>query len=343
MQKKRTTKQWEKYFLDRGVSKDIILIYLDYIKVLNNNNVPIIFEFHHLSSLLGIQIRNLASMIMSSESYYRSFYIPKRKGGKRLITSPYPSLLHCQKWIYKNILLTQTIHPSAHGFAKKKSIITNASEHLSSKCLLKMDLKNFFPSIGINWIINLFQSLGYAKNVSFYLASLCCHNQVLSQGSATSPYLTNILLKHLDRRLCALSSTYNLKYTRYADDFTFSGNYIPHKFIAYVSDIVSNFGLRVNGSKTALHTKPGQRIVTGLSVSGPELSIPRKTKRNIKKEIYYIKKYGFLSHAGKMKIRNPFYLESLKGKLNFWHQVEPENIFVIESIEVIKQEIKLFS
>lgn len=342
MSKKLTVSYWKHYFEDRGLSENQISKYLNYINKLNKNSCPIIFEFEHLSKLFGIKREELAKMVNSPESFYRSFSIPKRKGGRREITSPYPSLLDCQKWIYKNILLPQKIHPSAYGFVPGKSIIGNAKEHLSKKVLLKMDLENFFPSIPINWVINLFSKLGYAKNISFYLASLCCYEGYLNQGSATSPYLTNILLRSFDGRLDKLSIKYNVKYTRYADDLTFSGDYIPHKFIDIVTEMVEKYGLRVNTLKTNLHLNPGKRIVTGISVANTEIKLPRETKRELKKEIYYISKYGFVSHVSKKKINNPVYIDSLYGKIQFWLQVEP-NCQVARDAIVMLDRIKLIT
>lgn len=336
MKNSLSAKEWESFFLDRGISGEFIPQYLEYIRKLNKNSVPIIFEFEHFSNLLGIKKTILAAIINSSRSFYRIFSIPKKKGGFREITAPYPSLLHCQKWIYKNILLSQDVHKCAHGFVPKRSIITNAQVHLSSNCLLKMDLKDFFPSVPINWVIRLFQNLGYANNVSFYLASICCYDGALGQGSPASPYLTNILLKKYDEKLYRLGLSYNLNYSRYADDITFSGNYIPCNFINIIEIITSEYGLNINKKKTVLYTKPGKRIVTGLSVNGKSLTLPRSAKREIKKDVYFIKTFGYLSHITSRKIADPFYLDSLLGRLAFWRQVEPNNPFVGVGIDVVK-------
>lgn len=330
-------KQWEGYFKKRGISNNVISEYLPYIIKLQKNKVPVIFEFEHLAMLLGIKKNELANIVNSPENFYRTFFIPKKRGGKREISSPYPSLLQCQHWIYQNILLVQPVHDCAHGFVPRRSIFTNAQAHLSQKALLKMDIRNFFPSIPINWVINYFFSLGYAKNVSFYLASLCCYDGALSQGSATSPYLTNILMRSLDNRMAGLSKKYSLSYTRYADDLTFSGAYIPYSYIDIVSNIIEEYGLKVNEDKTRLHTKSGQRIVTGLSVVGDTLKLPRSTKRNLRQEFFYLKKYGYLSHISKTKINHPYYLESIEGKLRFWLQVEPDNQFVIQAIAYFEE------
>lgn len=327
---------WKRYFEDRGLSPDIIDTYIDYMKPIISKGLPVIFELEHLSLLVGIKTDELLKIIVSPASFYRKFKIPKRSGGTREISSPYPSLLSCQSWIYKNILLSQSVHDCAHGFVPGRSIVTNARCHLNKKALLKMDLKDFFPSIPMSWVVNLFSGLGYSNNVSFYLASLSCLDDSLAQGSATSPYLSNILLVGLDRRLNKLAQAYNLSYTRYADDLAFSGEYIPHNFILIIENVITDYGLSPNKSKTKLHLNPGQRIVTGVSVSSDRLTLPRSTRRDIKKEFHYIRKYGVLSHISKSKIRNPFYLDVIEGRLAFWLQVEPENAFALDAIRYIR-------
>lgn len=188
-----------------------------------------------------------------------------------------------------------------------------------------MDLKDFFPSIGIGWVVNLFSGLGYSHGVSYALASLCCNNGCLVQGASTSPYITNILLHRLDERLTKLAFKSNLKYTRYADDMTFSGGYISNKLPALIEFIVNDYGLVVNTTKTKLMINKNKKIVTGLSVAADTLRITRELRRSIKQAVHYIERYGFLSHVSQEKIKDPFYLDSILGKVNFWLQAEPHN------------------
>jgi RNA-directed DNA polymerase len=332
---KNQIENWNSFFADRGVSEPLITQYIAYIEKLVSADLPVIFEIEHLSKLVGIDVLELKKMIACPYSFYRNFSIPKKRGGKRKVTAPYPSILMCQKWIYENILKTVTPHFCTHAYREKKSIITNATPHLNQKAVLKMDLEDFFPSISINWVINFFSTLGYPNNIAYYLASLCCLNGGLPQGAATSPALSNILLKHLDLRLLRLSTKYQLNYTRYADDLAFSGSYIPHKLIGVVTKIISDVGLVVNEKKTSLIIGNKQKIITGLSVQGEALALPRSARRQITKDIHYIRKYGLVSHISKLKIKNPYYVQSLEGKLRFWLQIEPNNTFALESIKFI--------
>ena len=68
---------WKKYFQDRGLDEHLIQIYLAYGSKLTKNNKPIIFEFEHLSYLLGISLETLARMVAKPEAFYREFSIPK--------------------------------------------------------------------------------------------------------------------------------------------------------------------------------------------------------------------------------------------------------------------------
>lgn len=330
-----TIDNWNRFFNDRGISGHLIVQYMEYVEKLVPQNLPVIFEIEHLSKLVGIEITELKKMISSPHSFYREFSIPKKRGGKRKIMAPYPSILSCQTWIHENILKTIQPHFCTHAYREKRSIISNATPHLNQKAILKMDLKDFFPSIPINWVINFFSSLGYPNNVSYYLASLCCIDDALPQGASTSPSLSNVLLKHFDSRLFKLAKEYKLNYTRYADDLAFSGVYIPHKLIGIISEIITESGLLVNEKKTSLIIGDKQKIITGLSVKGECLSLPRASKRLIKKEVHYIKQFGLVSHISKLKIKNPYYLQSLEGKLRFWLQVEPDNAVAFDSLNFI--------
>ncbi|MCI1785269.1 MAG: retron St85 family RNA-directed DNA polymerase [Bacteroidales bacterium] len=337
MESSQIIKKWESFYTDRGLEKELSDKYIKYITPLIEKDVPVIFNFTHLAKLLRRKNDYLASVVNSTSNHYREFKLKKRSGGFRNINAPYSALLEMQYWIYKNVLLKIPVHYCSHGFTKKKSIITNAKLHLNQNQLLKLDLSNFFPSIHLARVIKVFKSLGYTTNVSFYLASICCLNESLPQGAPTSPYLSNIIACDLDNRLIRFSKKFNLRYTRYADDLTFSGENISVKHIEYISKIVKEEGFNVNSNKTRLYKDGGRRIVTGISVADKVLKVPREYKRKLKQEIYYIEKYGLVSHIKKQKIKTPYYIESIIGKLNYWRSVEPNSEYVKNKLEILKK------
>jgi hypothetical protein len=76
--------------------------------------------------------------------YYR--LLTKADGGARLIEAPKSGLKHLQRRILSQILERILPHPAVHGFIKRRSIKTFAAPHTAQRVVLRMDLKDFFPS-----------------------------------------------------------------------------------------------------------------------------------------------------------------------------------------------------
>jgi len=318
MQKLPTFNNWRTFLYERNVNDAYCECLLNYIRPLCQNRVPVIFEFEHLAKLLGRTDRYLASVISSSESHYREFTIPKRSGGHRNIVAPYPALLDVQDWVLRNILDQIKSHPCAHGFEKKKSIVSNAKLHLRQSELLKCDLKDFFPSISFDRVFYVFKSLGYARNVSSYLARLCTLEGRLPQGAPTSPKLANLVARRMDRRLYALARASNCRYTRYADDIAFSGKKIDEGLAWLVRSIICDEEFQINEKKYRLLREGNKKILTGISISSGKCKLPRKTKRKLKQEVYFVLKWGVNSHL---------------SKRGHWRLVEPDAEFPQNAIK----------
>ena len=141
--------EWVQYIKSWTVDDELCSIWVSYIDNCFSNNIPVILNFQHLAFLFELDHKILLTMVKFSEQFYREFSIPKRNGSTRNIDAPYPSLYSVQKWILDNILSKIRVHASAFGFVKKRSVVDHAKVHLGKKCLLKMDIKDFFPSINI--------------------------------------------------------------------------------------------------------------------------------------------------------------------------------------------------
>ena len=321
--------QWTKCIEGLGESEEVQKVLIDYVNGILQRNGVVILNLNHLAALTGLSGVLLAKMVNNPKSFYREFTIPKRSGGIRIISAPYPSLNNVQEWIYQVLLLPRTaLSEYATGFVPGKSIVDNASCHVGHCALLKMDIKDFFPSITINRVISVFKNLGYYPRMAYYLAALCCENGHLPQGAPTSPMLSNIIAKRLDRRLSKLAECFDLTYTRYADDLTFSGDRIPIRFIEVVNKVVSSEGFMVNGSKTKRLGDGNRKIITGVSISSGEVCIPRDKKRRLRQEAYYIKKYGLKSHMRHCHINDPLFALQFAGKMAYWKSVEPNHPYV---------------
>lgn len=328
-------KLWMAYYQSRNVSQKLTKQCLDYARPLFKQDMPVIFDFQHLCLLLGLKTEYLQSVIYGAKSHYRDFAIRKKSGGVRILSAPHYTLKYVQQWIYKYILSKTKVNYCAHGFRPKKSIVTNAKVHVGNKFLLKLDLKDFFPSITLNQVINVFRNFGYSNHVAFFLGSICCLDGHLPQGAPTSPALSNIIAQHLDNRLLRLAKKMNYKYTRYADDLAFSGEYITPSFTEYVVKIISECKFIVNAAKVKLYKGAGAKILTGVSLANGKIRVPREYRRNLEQELYFIQQYGMAEHMRRRKIKNPNYLESVIGKTRFWLMLEPENQFAASALEYL--------
>lgn len=119
----------------------------------------------------------------------------------------------------------------------------------------------------------------------------------MPQGAPTSPALTNVLCLRLDRRISGLAKKLGWRYSRYADDMTFSLDSehagVPQtgRLMGLVRRIVEGEGFRVHPEKTRVARSGGCQKVTGLVVNG-ELAprTPRKLKRQLRAAIHNLSK-----------------------------------------------------
>src|SRR5690606_10472469 len=115
----------------------------------------------------------------------------------------------------------------AHGFERRRSIVTNASLHKRRRYVLNLDLEDFFPSFNFGRIRGFFikdKHFGLDEKVATVLAQIACHDNELPQGSPCSPIISNLVAHLLDVRLARMAKRYKCTYSRYADDRTFSTN-----------------------------------------------------------------------------------------------------------------------
>lgn len=336
MQSINSLDDWRRFFDENDVSLPQKKLLLDYIDGLSSKGFPIIFEFEHLSRLLGYEPYLLARITANTERSYRNFCIPKKRGGYRVISSPYPSLAFGQKWIYEKILSNIDLGPHSYAFRSGRTIIDNAKAHLGCEEILKLDIKGFFESIRIERVIAIFKNSGYTNLVSYHLANICCLNGVLPQGACTSPSLSNIVAKRLDARLYGLVSRLGLNYTRYADDLTISGVRIPGGLQGKIKKICKDEGFIVNNEKTVFKKSGQKKVVTGLCVTGDRVRIPKSYRRIFRKESHNLIKYGIKivdPSTGKL---DPLYAYRVLGKANYILFVEPDNKYAKSVLPELK-------
>ena len=307
-----------------GLSKQNIKHCLDYANILFNNNVPVIYNPSHLSELVGYKKEYLKKATLHTSYFYRDFEITKKNGQKRLLSEPLPSLKEIQIWILKNILEKIPVSPFAKAYKLKTRLTENLKYHRNQPKVFTLDLENFFPSVEIKKIQKVFLEMGYSKIVSELLAKLCSRDNSLPQGAPTSPYLSNLIFKEADSIISEFCRQRKIRYTRYADDLSFSGNFDEVELLNKVMQTVENLNLRINKSKTKLMTPDKRQTVTGIVVNDKPQVVFHK-RNELRQTMYYIHKFGFDEHRVYKEINKANYLEHLLGKINFVLQINPKD------------------
>lgn len=255
-------------------------------------------------------------------------YSKKKKNGEiRYISSPSEHLKAIQKWIVNNILCHKKYSRFAHAYTKEKSIFTNARQHIGNRTLLKMDINNFFDSISVNMVKDIFIEMGYTPTVSYDLACLCTYHGFVRQGFVSSPIISNIIMTSFDLEVYRILTkedldNYEFKYTRYSDDITISSKFNSKSKMKEISDDISILleerGFKVNQPKTKIIKGFGPKIITGVVVKKDTISVSKKYKKQLLKELYFCEKFGVQSHliyTGKFGKIN--YIQYLEGIANF--------------------------
>lgn len=301
---------------DSGYSQDIIDRCLHYAEKLFSNNVPVIYNTSHFAALVGYEKSYIKRAVYHTESFYREFKILKRNKTTRTISEPLPSLKEVQSWILNNILYKIEVSKFAKAYLPNVTLKQNLVFHREQPKVFKVDIKNFFPSIKLSDIEVIFETIGYSKIISNLLAKLCCLNEKLPQGASTSPYLTNIFLKDCDHRISSYCLQRKIRFTRYADDLTFSGDFNEEELYEFVKSEIEKVGLELNISKTKLIKQNNRQMVTGVVVN-EKIQVVRYKRKQVRQEIYFIRTRGLKSHLDWIKNSKSNYLGHLLGKINF--------------------------
>ena len=289
-------------------------------KKLKSQKLPYIYDVNHFCYLSNSSSKQVNYFFLKKEKAYVTFNLPKKAGGFREINAPSKKMKSIQRWILDHILYKMNVGDYVHGFVPKRSILTNASIHVSQNLVLGIDIKDFFPSISFNSVFRIFKSVGYTQKTAHFLADLCTYQGKLPQGAPTSPMLANLAIASLDIIIDKYCKRRNFKYSRYADDITISGSHELPMHKQKIIAIIEGSGFAVNEEKTRLHSRGSRQKVTGLVVND-KVSIGRSQKKILRAIVHNILKNGCEIEN---REKDPFFKEKIFGKLAFAKMVEPD-------------------
>jgi len=246
--------------------------------------LPSFDTVEELAALIHIDEDRLAILAKFPERFYRRYKILKKPllRGTREIQSPSKELKAVQAWILRNILDKLSSSPYATAYVKGRRLLDNVDPHVNNRYFLAVDIRDFFPSVYLGLVYDLFARIGYSKQAANILCRLCGYRLGLPQGGVTSPALSNLVCLRLDRRLAGLASRRNIVFTRYADDITFSTNNRNAllRLLPTTYRVLRDTGFEPNLGKTRLLGPRTRCVITGLvkNSKDPTFGIGRRKK-----------------------------------------------------------------
>ena len=274
---------------------------------------------------MGVSYEYLEKVVKTAEHRYKTFTIPKRSSGYRVIEQPSRELKFLQRWLNRNIFRHLPIHSAAYAYRQGIGIAANARVHVNNNYLLKIDFVNFFPSLKRKDVRRLLDvniqtgTISLEKEDVDVILDIVCKGGGLTIGSPASPVLSNAILYEFDVSVSELCRSRGVTYTRYADDLYFSTNRpgILADSLAEVRNILRDKihpNLRINEQKTIFSSRKHLRRITGLTLTPDRnISIGRAKKRKIRTLVYLFAQNGISKEE----------LSYLRGYLAFIKSVEP--------------------
>lgn len=272
-----------------------------------------------LASLLSIEHKDLTYLlyVLKDTEKYSVFSIPKKGGGLREINAPIPQIKSLQRRLAHSLelcvadiaTLTGRSNSASHGFRPGKSILSNASIHRNKRFVFNLDLKDFFPTITgrrIRGFLINDKNFNFHEDVATAIAHIACLDGKLPQGSPCSPVISNLIAGILDFHLARLAKAHGCRYTRYADDLTFSTNKKDFpKAIAFseatdthnwkigkqLHGLITKSGFVVNEKKTRMQYKTSRQQVTGLVVN-KKVNVTREYRKLVRAYVFSLINHG---------------------------------------------------
>jgi retron-type reverse transcriptase len=263
------------------------------------------------------------------DDLYTTYELPKRSGGKRIISAPAVHLKIAQRALLK-LLYAEGFSDQAMGFVPGRSIRDNAAKHTGRDIVVNADVKGFFPSTSYKRVYSLSRRLckGTLSPLAARLFSeICCHDGHLATGAPTSPAVSNLIMRDLDGSLDRIATKLDVTYTRYADDLTFSGQSAAVWMLKPLKTHLAKLGYELDPKKTNIFRKGRRQVVTG-AVVNQKVNLARPLRKLLRAAVDHRVKgkqpffhgkpmidavlYGYLSY---LKMLSPESAEQLISKL----------------------------
>ena len=280
--------------------------------MINNNNQLITIS--DIESHIGLSRKKLLEICENINIYYYT-HDSITNGKKRIFHTSINDLKEIQDRILKNFLTLFPLPSYMIGARKGSSQITNAKYHAGNKgYILKLDIKNFFPSITSNSVRDTLKRIGLDEESANIITKLVTRWGKLPQGVSTSTYIAQLVILPMVKRFRELCKQHGFRVTFYNDDITITGGKKLKNFEKLFIKIIKEEGFKNNKDKKNFNDIRKKQLVNNLVINSGKPSVLRETRNRIRANLYNLKKNGPL-YINKKEDRKT--ISSLLGSIQY--------------------------
>ncbi len=297
-----------------------------------------------LELLLGRSRAEMKDLARNATRYYEPFPLkPKQRWfarkvkatKKRWIDHPIDPLRAIQARIQERLLSRLILPEHLLGGVRGRSVTDNARLHLGARCLVTIDIKNFFPSVKPDQVRQVFRkTLNCAADVSYLLTGLTTCRGRLPQGAPTSSLLANLVLSGFDGAIREVCEQNSVRYSSWVDDLAFSGDSVSGVVGPAIATL-AKAGFRVSHRKISRMGPMDRKVLNNL-VLGKSVTVRKEYRARIRAGVHNLK-------CGRVPTHEiDAYVEGLRGSIGYVRLFEPRKATALQlSLEQASRELRI--
>jgi hypothetical protein len=213
-----------------------------------------------LAKVLRLTPKRMTSIIVRRSALYR-FSDEEIDGKQRSLAVPINEMRTLHERL-KDLLGRIVLPPYLHCPRRGKSAAKNALVHLGAQVVVKLDVKQFYPSTTDEHVFQFFRRrLGMVEDVAGRLTKLCTINGKVAFGSPLSPILCALVHDDLFGRVATRCERDDDVLSLWVDDLTISGNNVSQSLVRDIRRLIASKGLKTHKSQRS--TRRRGIVVTG--------------------------------------------------------------------------------
>lgn len=287
-------------------------------------------ELEHQLGVDRVTLRSLAGNWREEYKPFKQEKPPKpfqrvtKKAKVREIDNPSKELKEVQTKILKQLLHPVSLPYFLFGAVKKRTTNDHTREHLGSKCVVKMDVKSYYPNVTSHHVYQVWNGvLDFSPSIAGLLTQLTTYEWHLPQGAPTSPALANIFLSSIYGPVLVACGELNVKPTAWVDDLIFSGEN-ARAVMNFVRQILADNGFKMSAKKRIILSGRDAKVITGVRLGAGRLRAPKEKLADLRAAIHKLE-LSVMERPERGK-----YIESLRGRLRHIDSICPQDALPLQ-------------